>query len=188
MQEIERRSYSAEVRAAEDSEAKITGYAAVFNSKSEEIFGFREVIMPGAFDRALEEGHDVRALWNHNSDHVLGRTKSGTLRLKVDKKGLHIENDLPDTQAGRDALVSIKRGDVDQMSFAFRVLTDQWREEEGETIRELHDLELLDVSPVAYPAYPATQVSARAIEQAKQTKVEGVPHEVNEARLRLAEE
>lgn len=168
--DIERRSYKVELRAKEAKEGEapsIEGYAAVFNSMSEELMGFREIIMPGAFDRALEEGHDVRALWNHNSDMVLGRTKSGTLRLSVDEKGLKIENDLPDTQAGRDALTLIKRGDVDQMSFAFRTIKDQWRTEEGEQVRELLDVELLDVSPVAYPAYAETQVSARALEHVK---------------------
>lgn len=166
--EIERRALKgAEVRAAE-GERKIVGYAAVFNSLSEDLGGFREVILPGAFDRALREGHDVRALWNHNPDVVLGRTKSGTLKLSVDEKGLRSEIDPPETRAAEDVLTSIRRGDVDGMSFAFRVLTDNWRTEGGEQLRELADLELLDVSPVAYPAYPATQVSARALERAKE--------------------
>lgn len=190
MKDIERRSYKAELRARDDSGA-IEGYAAVFNSMSEDLGGFREVIMPGAFDRALSEAQDVRALWNHNSDHVLGRTKSGTLRLAIDDKGLRITADVPDTQAGRDAVVSIKRGDVDQMSFAFRTLTDEWRMQDGEMIRELLDLELLDVSPVAYPAYPETTISARALEHVKGTQpppILGVPMSVNEARQRLNEE
>jgi hypothetical protein len=190
MNEIERRFFHAELRAAADG-ATIEGYAAMFNSMSEDLGGFREVIMPGAFDRALSEAQDVRALWNHNSDHVLGRTKSGTLRLAVDAKGLRIVADVPDTQAGRDALVSIKRGDVDQMSFGFRTLTDDWRTVDGEMIRELLDLELLDVSPVAYPAYPETTVSARALEHVKGTQpppILAVPMEVNEARQRLSEE
>lgn len=188
--EVERRTYGVELRAKDTATggSTIEGYAAVFNSKSEDL-GFREIIMPGAFDRALEESHDVRALWNHNSDMVLARTKSGTLRLTVDERGLKIEADMPDTQAGRDALTLIRRGDVDQMSFAFRTLTDEWRMEDGETIRELRDLELLDVSPVAYPAYAETQVSARAREQAKGTQpppILGVPNSINEARLRLS--
>jgi HK97 family phage prohead protease len=184
--EVERRSVR-EVRAKDD--AKIEGYAAVFNSLSEELFGFREIIMPGAFDRALREGHDVRALVNHDPNQILGRTKSGTLKLSVDERGLMAEIDPPDTQAARDALTSIKRGDIDGMSFAFRTITDNWRMEDGEQIRELVDVELLDVSVVAYPAYSATQVSARAIEHAR-TKLEpppaGVPNEVNAARLKMA--
>ena len=195
--EIEKRVYGVELRAKKaepdaTGETKglgtITGYAAVFNSKSEDL-GFREIIMPGAFDRALKEAHDVRALWNHNQDMVLGRTKSGTLRLSVDERGLKIETDLPDTQAGRDALTLIGRGDVDQMSFAFRTLTDDWRTEDGEIIRELRDLELLDVSPVAYPAYAETSVSARALEMAKGTQpppILGVPLDILERRLRMS--
>jgi len=180
--EIERRTYGVELRAG-DAEAgtTITGYAAVFNSRSEDL-GFREMLMPGAFDRALAEGHDVRALWNHNADLVLGRTKSGTLRLSVDERGLKIENDLPDTQAGRDAMTLIKRGDVDQMSFAFRVITDEWRTVDGEQLREIRDLELMDVSPVAYPAYAQTVVSARARQQATPAPKE--PEHTPDLRLR----
>lgn len=165
--EIERRTYGVELRA--DGEGNtIRGYAAVFNSKSEDL-GFREIIMPGAFDRALAEAHDVRALWNHNSDLVLGRTKSGTLRLSIDARGLKIEADLPDTQAGRDALTLIKRGDVDQMSFAFRVPAggDAWTEEGRTQVRRVTDLDLVDVSPVAYAAYAKTKVSARCLEIVK---------------------
>jgi hypothetical protein len=179
--DIERRALpGAEVRAAE-GERRIVGYAAVFESMSEDLGGFREVIKPGAFDRALKEGHDVRALWNHNPDVVLGRTKSGTLKLSVDERGLRVEIDPPETRAAEDVLASIRRGDVDGMSFGFRVLTDEWRTQDGAQVRELRDLELLDVSPVAYPAYPATQVSARALERAKQEppkeepQQEGIP-------------
>jgi HK97 family phage prohead protease len=169
--EIERRSFRVELRASTEGR-QITGYAAMFDQRSEELGGFHEVIRPGAFDRALKEGHDVRALWNHNPDLVLGRTKAGTLRLSVDDRGLKIEADLPETQAGRDAHVSIGRGDVDQMSFAFRVLTDEWRTENGEPLRELLDVELFDVSPVTYPAYQQTHVSARALQMALNKAIE----------------
>ena len=168
--EIERRIVLAELRSEPEKDGKkkkLKGYAARFNVVSDDLGGFREVIMPGAFDRAIKEEHDVRALWNHNSDMVLGRTKSGTLSLSVDDEGLQIEIDPPDTQAGRDAMTVVERGDVDQMSFAFRTITDNWRTEEKEVIRELVDLELLDISPVAYPAYPQTSISARALDQAK---------------------
>lgn len=199
MREIERRAVQ-ELRAKDtaDGGATIEGYAAVFNSKSEDI-GFREVIMPGAFDRALKEKHDVRALVNHDPNLVLGRTKAGTLELEVDDHGLLARIKPPDTQVARDTLVSIKRGDMDGMSFGFRTITDQWRTEDDVIIRELIDLELVDVSVVAFPAYADTQVSARALECAAATKaaaakiraeggaaVEGVPNEINEARLNLS--
>lgn len=189
--DIERRTTltGVEVRAEEGEPATIVGYASVFNSMSEDIMGFREIVMPTAFDRALKEEHDVRALVNHDPNRILGRTKSGTLVLSVDEKGLLVEIQPPDTQAARDALTSIKRGDLDGMSFAFRTITDAWRTEDKQQIRELLDLELLDVSVVAYPAYPETQVSARALEQARATAAPppGVPNEINAARLRASE-
>ncbi len=191
MSEIERRTVTGvEVRAVEGKPAQIVGYAAVFNSLSEDMYGFREIIMPGAFDRALREKHDVRALVNHDENQILGRTKAGTLALSIDTTGLKVEIEPPDTQAARDAVTSVKRGDLDGMSFAFRTLTDNWRTQDGAQIRELLDLELVDVSVVAFPAYPATTVSARALEQARTaaappSPAPGVPAAINEARHRM---
>jgi HK97 family phage prohead protease len=191
MREIERRT-GREVRATDagEGEATIEGYAAVFNSKSEDM-GFREIILPGAFDRALKEKHDVRALVNHDSNQILGRTKSGTLALSIDDHGLKAKITPPDTQVARDVLTSLRRGDLDGMSFAFITLTDDFRTQDGEVVREISDLELVDVSVVAFPAYPATQVSARALEQAAAAKAPaapapGVPNEINAARHRMA--
>ena len=174
--EFERRNFTAmELRAVSDDSGvrHITGYAAVFNSLSEDLGGFREKIAPGAFARAVKED-DVRALWNHNSDNVLGRTKSGTLRLSEDNHGLKIECDPPDAQWVRDLVASIERGDVDQMSFGFIVRRypdgsrgSQWIEENGEDIRILTDVELFDVSPVTFPAYPDTEVGLRSLEEHK---------------------
>lgn len=165
---IERRTYEQiEIRAEGDGkEMRLIGHAAVFNKKSEEIFGFREIVLPGAFKNSIKKD-DIRALWNHDPSYVLGRNKSGTLRLREDDKGLRTEIDLPDTQFARDLYVSVKRGDVDQMSFGFRTLSDGWRKENGETIRELIEAELFDVSPVTYPAYPQTDISARGFYEAR---------------------
>lgn len=190
--EIERRAMpELRLKGTAPEARTIEGYAAVFNSMSEELWGFREIIMPGAFDRALSEEHDVRALVNHDPNMILGRTKSGTLRLSVDERGLRAEIDPPDTQVAKDTLASIVRGDLDGMSFAFRTLTDDFRTQDGEVIREIRDLELVDVSVVAYPAYSSTEVSARAMEQAKATArpqppPPGVPNEINELRLKMA--
>jgi uncharacterized protein len=174
--EFERRNFTAtELRAVSDDKGvrHITGYAAVFNSLSEDLGGFREKIAPGAFARAIKDD-DVRALWNHNSDCVLGRTKSGTLRLSEDEHGLKIECDPPDAQWVRDLMASIDRGDIDQMSFGFIVRRypdgsrgAQWVEENGEDIRILTDVELFDVSPVTFPAYPDTEVGLRSLEEHK---------------------
>ena len=101
---------------------KIRGYAAVFNQLSERDLGFRERIMPGAF-KSLS-GNDVRALVNHDPSQIIGRTKSGTLTMREDDHGLLVEISPPNTTLGRDAVESIKRGDLDQMSFAFQIVKD----------------------------------------------------------------
>jgi HK97 family phage prohead protease len=143
----------------------IRGHAAVFNSLSENLGGFREMVAPGAFTEAIKSD-DVRALFNHNPDYILGRNISKTLRLSEDKEGLSIEIDPPETNVAKDLLISIERGDVDQMSFGFRVRPngEAWGEdEEGNVIRTLTDVKLFDVSPVTYPAYPQTDVAVRSL-------------------------
>jgi HK97 family phage prohead protease len=123
--------------------------------------------VPGAFDRALKEKQDVRALFNHDDNQVLGRSKSGTLRMSVDSKGLKYEIDPPDTQLGRDLVTSIRRGDIDGSSFAFIVRGQKWNEttKDGVTtyLREITDCDLMDVSPVTYPAYEQTSVAVRTM-------------------------
>jgi len=162
MPKLERRAFTLEGLKADES-GKIRGHAAVFNVLSQDLGGFRERIKPGAFSRAIREKHDVRALWNHNSDYVLGRTKSGTLTIAEDERGLLVEIDPPDTQWAKDLQESIRRGDVDQMSFGFFVGSDDWHMENDEIIREIRDVsELFDVSPVTYPAYLQTDVSVRS--------------------------
>jgi len=167
MNDREIRAFGGEFRVSRtDDGSSLRGHAAVFNSLSENLGGFREQIKPGAFKWALEND-DVRALINHDSNLVIGRNTAGTLRMKEDKTGLAVEIDLPDTQAARDLSVSIERGDISQMSFGFRVRAggQEWGEDDdGDVIRTLTDLSLFDVSPVAYPAYPATDVGLRSLE------------------------
>lgn len=169
MKDLERRfvSLGLEVRSDERGKKKMKGYAAKFNSLSVDLGGFREIIAPGAFDRAIRESHDVRALVDHDPSKILGRTKAGTLGLSVDDEGLLAEVEMPDTQVARDLSVSIERGDVSGMSFGFFVVSDEWRQDEKQPTRIVRDLELFDVSAVTYPAYPATEVSVRAVEHAK---------------------
>lgn len=156
------RYFNIELR-ADSEEPKITGHAAVFNQWSEDLGGFREIIRPGAFAKTIKEA-DVRALFNHDPNYVLGRNKAGTLRLEEDKKGLAIEIDPPDTQWARDLTTSIQRGDIDQMSFGFRTVKDKWGDDGETNQRELLEVELFDVSPVTYPAYPQTSVGVRSID------------------------
>lgn len=158
MNKLERRAYPVNIEIRQDSPENppvITGYAAVFNSYSEDLGYFRELIRPGAFTGAIPRD-DVRALWNHDPNYVLGRNRAGTLSLAEDERGLRVEIRPPETQWAKDLLVSIGRGDVNQMSFGFEVLADSWRTENGQEIRELIEVKLYDVSPVTYPAYPAT--------------------------------
>lgn len=164
---IERRNFHMnELRAITNSDGlrKITGYAAVFDKLSEDLGWFREKIQPGAFAETIKTD-DVRALWNHDSNFPLGRNRAGTLTLSEDEKGLKIEIDPPDTQWARDLMTSIDRGDVDQMSFGFQTLTDEWNMVDGEDVRTLIKVRLFDVSPVTFPAYPDTEVGLRSLEE-----------------------
>ena len=144
---------------------KMHGHAAIFNSLSEDLGGFRERIAPGAFTKTLESS-DIRALFNHDSNIVLGRNKSGTLRLSEDETGLAIEIDPPDTQAARDLIVSMGRGDINQMSFGFVTILDNWANVGNEWIRTLLEVDLFDVSPVTYPAYISTDIAVRSMAEA----------------------
>lgn len=162
--DLEKRHLPFEVRVErrDDGKVIIRGHAAVFGQLSEDLGGFREQIAPGAFAEALQTD-DVRALWNHNPDFILGRNRSNTLVMQEDSRGLAIEIDPPDTQTVRDlVIVPMERGDVSQMSFAFSVRPggqDWAKDDEGRVVRTLKKLRLYDVSPVTYPAYPQTDVS-----------------------------
>lgn len=152
-----------EIRA--ESNGQISGYAAVFNQPSELLYGsFREIIRPGAFSSSMN--NDIRALWNHDTAYVLGRNKSGTLSIQEDQRGLKVDITPPDTQWARDLMVSIRRGDISQMSFGFNVKKDNWSatQEDGTQVRTLEDVNLHEVSVVTFPAYPQTAVSVRNLE------------------------
>ncbi len=161
-----------EVRAiqSEGESASISGYGAVFNSRSNHLGGFVEIIKPGAFDDVMQD--DVRALFNHDPMYVLGRNLR-TMTLSVDETGLRYDiPEVPNTQTIRDLVIEpMKRGDVTQSSFAFRVAKngDKWYEDdEGQIVREIHKVErLYDVSPVTYPAYEAATSTTRSLDEIK---------------------
>lgn len=164
----ERRFVNAtELRMAEDADKPvITGYAAVFNQRSYDLGGFTEIIKPGAFTRTLANKPDVRALVNHESGLMtIGRTTNGTLVLAEDEIGLRVTIYPPDTQAGRDVQTLVKRGDLNQMSFSFYTIIDNWIDQSGTIIRELHEVNIDngDVSVVTYPAYGQTTVQMRSL-------------------------
>lgn len=156
------------VRSEDGALPKIEGYAAVFNKDSEDM-GFIERIIPGAFKNALEKS-DVRALFNHDPNIILGRTSSGTLELREDKHGLFMSVTPPDTQLVRDMVMTpIERGDVTQQSFGFTIKSDEWTNLDKDTpIRTITEVrELFDVSAVVYPAYPDTTVALRSLDKNK---------------------
>ena len=149
-----------EIRAGDNGKT-IAGYAAVFNQETDIGGSFREIVAPGAFRGSLD--NDVRALIDHDSGRVIGRTRSGTLRLSEDDKGLAVEIDLPDTSDGRDLAVSLERGDISGMSFGFRVTHDEWDESSETPMRTIHKVELFEVSAVAFPAYADTELALRSL-------------------------
>lgn len=151
----------------------LMGHAAKFGVLSEDLGGFREKISREAFRNTLANG-DCRALVNHDSRLVLGRVSNGTLKLREDQQGLACEIQLPNTSYARDLVESIRRGDINGMSFGFRVKRDDWNQEGLETVRTLKDVELLDVSPVTYPAYPQTDVAMRSLRAFQSRAAEAV--------------
>lgn len=170
MTDIERRFVSlteVKIENREGTTPKIMGHAAVFNQLSEDLGGFREQIAPGAFSDAIQKD-DIRALFNHNPDFILGRNLSGTLKLSEDSRGLSIEIDPPDTQIARDLITSMRRGDVSQMSFGFSVRPNgqNWaKDDNGQVVRTLTKVRLFDVSPVVFAAYPQTDVAMRSLQE-----------------------
>jgi HK97 family phage prohead protease len=150
-----------EVRSNQDGSWTLVGHAAVFDSVSEPLGGFREVIQRGAFRKVLKNPDlAVKALFNHDQNLVLGSNTNGTMTLTEDPKGLRYEVQVADTSYGRDLRVLLERGDVTQSSFAFKVAQDgqSWTDQEdGTLLRTITDFkDLLDVSPVTYPAYKNT--------------------------------
>lgn len=168
MRELERRQIAMPVewRAAPNGQGPgtLVGYAAKYNTLSQNLGGFVETIEPGAFDKSIADG--VRALcrYNHKDSHLLGTTEAGTLRLSLDDTGLPYEVDLPDTSSGRDCAVLAARGDVRYSSFAFYCIEDEWGlTDSGFPLRTLKQVQLVDVAPVNSPAYMDTSVAKRSL-------------------------
>ncbi len=141
----------------------LTGYAAVFNSEA--VLGdFSEVIRQGAFAKSLATGSNIRALYQHQGDALLGTTRGGTLQLREDAKGLAYELALPDTTHGKDLAILVGRGDVAGCSFGFRVAPggDRWEQRGAKLVRELIDVELVEITLTSHPAYRDTTVAMRS--------------------------
>ncbi len=172
--QVERRVYAIrglEVRAARDTDGAIpmTGYASVFGARSHVLWdwfegAFVEEVERGAFAKSIADG-DVRLLMNHNPDLILARTRATTLRLSEDDTGLRVDADIAPTSVGQDLAISMRRGDVTQMSFGFHVVRDAWSlTEDGMPLRRLQEIKLYDVSTVTFPAYEATEAQVRGLQ------------------------
>lgn len=156
-----------QIRELEDGKRIIEGLIP-YNSRSEWM-GFYEYITPTAFNKTIADGADVRALWNHDTTKLLGRVKNGSLRLRSEADGLHIECDLPQTSYAQDVYNLIRGGYNNGLSFGFTTIQDRWDEEVDETGRSvpvcyLIEVRLFEVSfCVSFPAYEATDSEARNI-------------------------
>ncbi|MBY3386397.1 HK97 family phage prohead protease [Rhizobium laguerreae] len=163
---IEKRSYVGAVEhRADDGKRTLIGYAAKFERLAMIGSYFQEKIAPGAFATAI--GGDIRALVDHDAGRVIGRTKSGTLRLSEDGTGLRAEIDIPDTTDGNDLWVLVERGDISGMSFGFRVTKETWDETGDVPVRTIQAVELFEVSAVAWPAYEDTTIGLRSLDAAR---------------------
>lgn len=160
-----------EIRSGGDLRAissnKLSGYAAVFNKLSQDLGGFVEQIRAGAFARSLKDGAAVRALYEHDNNKLLGNTRSGTLKLSEDQKGLRFELDLPATSYAHDLAVLVERGDISGMSFGFIVPPggDSWEMRSGVLTRDLIDVQLSEITVTANPAYLDTEVAKRSMQR-----------------------
>lgn len=190
-----------ELRAADVAASKgnqITGYAARYYDPADPTTQYElweecyERIMPGAFDSAMSRPDDVRALFNHDPNMILGRSTANTLTLSVDDKGLKFTVDLPDSPAGQTVAEAIRRGDITGCSFSFDVLKCTWTEDDTNPMksmayRNITDLRLYDVGPVTFPAYESTEVDMNSVRSSRDEalKSRAVPDAVQMRRRRL---
>jgi len=179
MIKIEKRGAGLGVEArAEDENRTLVGYAAVFNSEADIGGYWIERISPGAFAEAILG--DVRALVDHDPGRLIGRTKSGTLRLAEDDRGLKVEIDVPDTTDGNDLWALVERGDISGMSFGFQVTKQSWDETLEPPVRTIQKVELMEVSAVAWPAYDDTEIGKRSLEEHRSVVAAAISAEVEE--------
>jgi len=162
--------------AEEGKSPVLRGHAAVFNTSSVDLGGFREIIMPNAFRSALSNS-DPRCLFNHDPNLILGRKSANTLRVDEDARGLPFECDMPGTSYSNDLRISMDRGDIKECSFGFSVRKDgdKWEKDSTgywtRTINEDGIEKLYDVSPVTYPAYPDTSCAMRSLDKIKAEEI-----------------
>lgn len=167
-----------------DDSRKVEGYAIVFNSLSEDLGGFRELITPEAIDGVIESS-DIYALLNHSAERgILARSRygAGTLSLTVDEKGIKYSFDSPHTALGDEVIEYLKRGDISKSSFAFTVAEDNWdKQDDGTYIRTIKKFDkLYDVSPVFEPAYQETSVTCARFKEIQENEKKLIDEKLNE--------
>lgn len=160
-----------EARASKDGSKKLAGYALVFNSASQDLGGFIEILAPGCLTRTLRENPDVLHLRDHDSAKLLGRTTAGTMTLTVDSKGLRFVTTLPDTEIAADTYENVRLRNLTGNSFGFQCVSDKWENIDGQIVRTVLDLNLSEISTTSFPAYQKTSVDVRSI-QSKLTRRE----------------
>jgi hypothetical protein len=169
---------------ADDGSTIVRGYAAVFDSLSEDLGGFKEKIDNRAFDNVLND--DVVAVFNHDMNIIFGRTSSGTLKLSVDERGLVSEIKMPNTTQAKDTIELMRRGDINKMSFGFIVDKDKWKESERGYVRTVQEVKrLIDVSLVTRPAYTQTTAAVRSLDDYKKKKKKPKTSNISKNKLRL---
>jgi HK97 family phage prohead protease len=167
---VERRALSTggELRVAKgnDGIGTAAGYAVLWNNRTDIGGWWTEQFAPGCFTQSLGET-DVVALHSHDDARPVGRRSRGTLRLNEDQRGLAFENDLPDTNDGRDLKVQLDRGDIEGMSFRFRARREEWDETVEPPLRTIHEADLIEITYTAFPAYPDTEAGMRSLEMSR---------------------
>jgi HK97 family phage prohead protease len=183
--ELERRTLvePVEFRKADDGKIRAAGYAYVFGKRSQNLGGFVEEVAPGAGKKSIQE-QDIRALFNHDPNKLLGRMGAGTLRMGEDDTGGHYEVDLPDTTDGRNVAALLERQDLVGSSFGFRLIEDEWGEtDEAFPLRTLKQISIRDVGPVTFPAYTDTTSSLRSLAEARSLDLHDLVQAAQEGRL-----
>lgn len=156
-----------------DDKLYLDGYFIRFNEETELWDGVFETVLPESIEKTIS--NDIRCLFNHDMGSVLGRTSNGTLQLKVDEQGVFgtVEINQEDSEA-MSIYAKVKRGDISACSFGFNILDETIDEQDGVTRIKIKEMDLIEVSIVAFPAYPTTEISARSkdIETEKRRKLE----------------
>ncbi len=147
------------VQTSPDGSRIISGISIVYNTPSQDLGGFTEMVAPGAVTESLRNSPDVLCLRDHDVSILLGRTTSKTLTLTDDSTGLRFSCRLPNTTQASDLATSIDRGDLSGVSFGFVTEEDKWAaDKDGNVVRTLLKITLLEISPCSFPAYSARSV------------------------------